>query len=119
VVVDEQHRGDVKPIGMLTDRDIVIGVLARSDRHLSSLTVGDVMSPGIVTAKEGESVFDALKRMRAFGIRRIPVVDDDGNLQGIITFDDVLELLQEQIGELASLLERERKCEADVRPHGP
>jgi hypothetical protein len=31
----------------------------------------------------------------------------------------VLELLQEQIGELASLLERERKCEADVRPHGP
>lgn len=114
VVVNDEN-GKRKPIGMLTDRDIVVGVLARTDRHLHSLTVGDVMSTDIVTAWEGERLQDTLERMCNLGIRRIPVVDRNGSLHGIVSFDDLLGLLQTQMSALASLLDRERKREIDAR----
>jgi CBS domain-containing protein len=116
VVVTGGNHDKLEPIGVLTDRDIVAGVLAHPSRDFQSLAVGDVMTPEIVAAREQESLEDALERMRSFGIRRLPVVANDGSLQGIITFDDLVEFLQEQISDLASLLSRERKHEADVRP---
>lgn len=109
--------GDEKriPTGLLTDRDIVVGVLARTDRHLDAVIVGDVMTPEPVTARETDTLELVFKRMRAFGVRRIPVVNQEGALQGLITFDDLIELLHEEITDLASLLTREREREIDAR----
>lgn len=117
IIVEEQPDGR-HPIGVLTDRDIVVAVLARTDRHLHAVQVGDVMSEQIVTVNEDESLYDVLKQMRAFGVRRVPVVDARGVLQGLIAFDDLVELLQEQITDLANLLtrQRQREAEAHARP---
>lgn len=115
VVVDEDERGKRTPVGMLTDRDLVVGALAHDDRHLHSLAVRDVMTTEVVTARESEAIEDVFKRMRSFGIRRIPIVDEEGTLAGLVTFDDWVEFLSEQVQDLATLLERERKHEAERR----
>lgn len=86
VVIDN----DGRPIGMLTDRDITIEVVAL-DRDVHGLTVDDVMSTPICTAEASESVVDALARMREQGFRRLPVIDKDGRLMGIVTASNIVE----------------------------
>ncbi len=113
VVVEEKQDRRV-PVGILTDRDLVLEVIAE-EVDMGKLTVGDVMSFELVIAHEEDSLFDTLKRMRSRGIRRVPVVDRDGALAGILTVDDVLELLAETIGDIAALLEREQRREKERR----
>lgn len=114
VVVDEGVDGPI-PVGIITDRDIIVSVLARTDRHLHTVLVGDVMTETVVTARRDEPLADAVARMSAAGVRRLPVVDQHGLLAGIISFDDVIERLAAQIGELVTLLRREQRREATSR----
>lgn len=115
VVIDDLPDEKVVPVGMLTDRDIVVRVLAATDRHLHSFRVADVMTEELIQVWEDDDVFDVLKRMRSFGIRRVPVVDVAGTLQGIIALDDIVEFLQEQLADMTTLLSRERSHEE--HPH--
>lgn len=69
------------------------------------------MSTGLVTSLEGENLYDPLKKMQARGVRRLPVVNDGGGLEGILTFDDVVELLSEELTDLARLVAKEQKRE--------
>lgn len=114
VVVDEGARGPI-PVGILTDRDIIVSVLARTDRHLHTVLVGDVMTETVVVAHLDEPLVDAIARMSAAGVRRLPVVDQHGLLEGIISFDDVIGRLAAQVGELVTLLRREQRREAATR----
>ena len=109
VVVKEPDDGQRAPIGILTDRDVALAVdqLLR----LPQLTVADVMSVDVVTSPEHESLYDTLKKMQSYGIRRLPVVNERGGLEGILTFDDVLELLSEEFTDLAKLVAKEQKRE--------
>lgn len=107
IVVDDQRR----PTGILTDRDITVGVVAQSPEHLDSLRVEDVMTRDIVTIQEGESLDAALKRMRSHGIRRLPVVNEAGGLEGILTFDDLVALTSEELADLSQLVTREQRRE--------
>ena len=107
--------GGVGPIGIVTDRDLVVGVMAMDLPHQGSLLVGDVMSADLIVANEFDSVPDVLARMRAHGIRRMPVVDDAGKLVGLLTFDDLVELLAEQLGLLATLVPRQSAIEREER----
>jgi CBS domain-containing protein len=66
-----------------------------------------------VTSPERDSLFDVLKKMQSHGIRRLPVVNDRGGLEGILTFDDVIELLSEELTDLAKLVAKEQKRERD------
>jgi CBS domain-containing protein len=112
VVVVEERGGRYFPIGILTDRDLVVEVLA-SDVTPETLLVGDVMSFELVSAKEDESVLDAIKRMRDKGVRRMPVVSADGALKGIITMDDLLDLIAEQLADLVAMVGRGKRRESD------
>lgn len=118
VVVDDAAGREAarKPIGMLTDRDVVVGVLAKNGAHLSTLEVGDVMTPDPVTATADEDVADVLRRMRSFGVRRVPVVDGTGSLEGILSLDDVFTGISEEISEVAALVTRQREREPQRRP---
>ena len=111
VVVRDGPRGRRVPVGMLTDRDIVVAVLARTDRHLSAITVEDAMTADPETVREGEDLALTLKKMRDRGIRRMPVVNAAGELEGIACFDDLLEYLAGELGDLATLLSRGRESE--------
>jgi CBS domain-containing protein len=102
VVVVEERGGQRYPVGSLTDRDIVVGVVAKAPEFVSTLCVGEVMGPTLVTADEEERLCSVLKKMRTVGVRRIPVVDRQGVLQGIISFDDLVEFVAEELSDLAT-----------------
>jgi CBS domain-containing protein len=113
VVVDETGNGRV-PVGMLTDRDIVVAVVAK-DVDPRTLRVGEVMSGDPITVREQDGVLDALRMMRARGVRRVPVTDAAGALVGVLSLDDVLEEVAEQLGDLSRAIASERAREARVR----
>lgn len=106
VVIVESGVQEPRPIGILTDRDIVIRVLAET-RDLNSIRVADVMSHDLVTAKQEDTILDAIELMRDKGVRRIPILNPQGGLTGILTVDDVVELLAEQLTDLVKLCGRE------------
>jgi CBS domain-containing protein len=110
VVVVEDVDDGVKPIGLLTDRDLVVEILAK-ELDAQAVTVGDVMSLEVITAKENDGVWVTLKRMRSQGIRRLPVTDDQGKLLGIVSVDDILELLVGELTDLVKLSDREKERE--------
>ena len=114
LVVTEKVGGEDYPVGMLTDRDIVMEVLAQ-EVDPARLNVGDIMSTGLITVKQSEGVWRTIELMRAKGVRRIPVVDNDGALAGIVAADDLIALLADELGALAKLFAREQKREAAVR----
>ncbi len=74
--------------GILTDRDIVVRVLATGDDP-SSVRVGDVCSRVLTTVSESDRISAAVKLIRAKAVRRLPVVDDDGKLVGIVSLGDL------------------------------
>jgi CBS domain-containing protein len=81
-----------KPVGILTDRDIAIRVVAKK-ADINSTLVKDAMTRKIVTGKEGQRIAELAKVMHEHGIRRVPIVDKDGKLTGIITLDDILYMM--------------------------
>lgn len=114
VVVTRMENGRRIPLGIVTDRDIVIGVVA-TDLAPDTLTVGDIMGAELATAREDEDVFEAVRRMRNKGVRRMPIVDDEDNLVGIVSVDDIIEILAEEMNEVAHLISREQLHEIESR----
>lgn len=114
LVVIEEGDGRRQPVGIVTDRDIVVEVVA-DGVNPEALTIGDIMGPELATVRENEGLFETLRYMRDKGVRRMPVVDQAGGLVGILTLDDLLGLLAEEMTGLARLVSHERQREADVR----
>jgi CBS domain-containing protein len=114
LIVVEEKGGRKLPVGIVTDRDIVVEVVAAAVNP-EALKVGDIMGAEMATVLESEGLFEALRYMRDKGVRRMPVVDNSGGLAGILTLDDVLSLLAEEMTELAKLVSHERQREANIR----
>jgi len=114
VIIVETRGGKQIPIGIVTDRDIVVEVIAAGiDPRL--LKLGDLRLAPLVTVDEGTSYAETVSRMSAEGVRRMPVVDDDGALAGIITLDDMLWQLAAPLAALAGLSGRGRELETLTR----
>lgn len=114
VVVVEDAAGGVKPVGILTDRDLVVEILA-AELDPATVSVGDIMSYELTTAHEEDGLWDVLQRMQSKGVRRVPVVNAQGLLAGILTSDDLLELLASELGQLVKVIGRERQREESAR----
>jgi len=115
LVVTEQRAGVPVPAGLLTDRDIVIEVIAE-DVAPGTVLVGDIMSRDLLTALEQDGIWETMQRMRIKGVRRVPVVNRHGGLEGLVSLDDLLELISEELAQLAKLVSREQAREANTRP---
>jgi CBS domain-containing protein len=114
-VVVVNARGDEKvPVGIITDRDIVLAIVA-SEIDLDAVLAGDIMSHELLTAGEQESIWDVLQRMRAHGVRRLPVVNARGGLEGILSVNDFLELISEELLALAQVATRQQQREKEIR----
>lgn len=109
IVVDDPD-GDRVPVGIVTDRDIVVEVLANG-LDLADTRVAQIMSAKLVIAAAAEDTSDAVDRMRLHGVRRLPVVDHDGRLMGIVTLDDMLTLHAAQATALADIVSKEQHRE--------
>ena len=114
VVVQKRDEVNI-PVGIVTDRDLVIEVIAQQV-PIESVTVDDVMSRDLISVDEQETLIDTLQLMLKRGVRRVPVVDGQGSLQGILSADDAIELMAESMGDLAKLINRELMQETIKRP---
>ncbi|MDL2355982.1 MAG: CBS domain-containing protein [Pseudomonadota bacterium] len=114
LIVIDQSNGERQPVGIVTDRDIVISVIALG-LDPTSLLVGDIMSDDLLTCTDADDVYETIERMRLRGIRRVPVVDAHGGLAGIVSADDLLGFLAEEIGELARIAPHQQSQEKRAR----
>lgn len=113
VVVREESLGHVVPIGIITDRDIVRNVVAE-ELDAAAFTLGDLLARDVITVPEDLGVFECMQQMRLNGIRRMPVVDSSGGLVGIISLDDLIQLLAEEMSELSKVIVREQAREVVI-----
>jgi CBS domain-containing protein len=117
VIVDEANDKRY-PVGVVTDRDLVMEVLVNK-LDPENLRIGEILADGVVTVGESDGVFDTVQRMRKTGVRRAPVVGDSGELIGIIAVDDLIALIAEEMTELHKLIRYEQEREARLRKEGP
>jgi CBS domain-containing protein len=110
LVVVKPAGKEVRPVGILTDRDIVCGQLARG-ADLHCLTVGDVMSTDLTTVGEDDDVAAVIAQLAKAGVRRAPVVNTKGDLVGIVSLDDLLPVLSKQLAGLARLIGMQSRAE--------
>lgn len=97
---------DDRPQGIVTDRDITIEAVSRGEDP-TELTAADVMSEALVTVDADSGIFDVLRTMEEANVRRVPATDADGNLAGIVAFDDFVILLSRELKLLGDVVEAE------------
>jgi CBS domain-containing protein len=103
IIVTEEER----PVGIVTDRDIALRVIAQGKRP-EETTIRDVMTPDPVTLNGNMEIFEAIEYVTREGIRRLPIVEADGRLVGIITLDDVIGILGKEMSNVSEAIEKNR-----------
>ena len=117
VVVVGQGAAAERPVGIVTDRDVVRAEMTRR-ADVFSLTAGEAMTVDPLVLEESCSLAQGINRLRHRGVRRAPVVDARGKLIGLISFDDVLPAVAESLTELAKLIGRQSRLEHDHHSAG-
>jgi CBS-domain-containing membrane protein len=87
-----------KVVGMITDRDICMATAMR-DRNPSRISVEEVMNATVYAAEPEEEVEQALQTMREHKIRRLPVLNLEGELEGIVSMNDIVLKAKERNGK--------------------
>jgi CBS domain-containing protein len=112
VIVDA---GNGLPVGVFTDRDIV--AMIADGKNPQEATVAQFAHAPLHVIASHESVDDALARMRQHGVRRLPIVDEHGKLCGLVSLDDLLVLLGNEMADVAATITGEIDQESMVRRH--
>lgn len=96
-----------QPVGIVTDRDLAVRMLPDAIDP-ESVSAEDVMSDDLATVESNAGFFEAAETMSDHGVRRLPVVDGNDDLAGIITVDDLTELLADEQQHVAEVLRAQR-----------
>jgi CBS domain-containing protein len=96
---------DERPVGIVTDRDLALEL--GTGRFVRSEPVRAIMSEAITTIGRHEGILGATRRLCNSAVRRLPIVDDDGRLVGLVSLDDLFILLGHEIGNLAAAVGQE------------
>ncbi len=120
----EHHIGDLVvvrvvnglrvPVGLVTDRDLSLETYGQ-DLSGDKLLVCDIMTREIATASIHDDVFQLIERMKDAGVGRLPLVDDEGSLAGIITAKRLTCILLEGLNELFQMSEQRAQNECLTR----
>ncbi len=117
VLMREEHIGavvveeDGRPLGVVTDRDLAVRVIA-AGRDPAQVRLSEVMSGEPIFVSGSRGLDQVVAAMRDGGVRRVPIVDAEGRLRGLVSMDDVQILIARQLGDLAEAL---RKAVTPVR----
>lgn len=114
LIVIDPAADNGKPVGIVTDRDLVLAVMAEA-MDASLFTVGDIMSVELVTAPAGADLLDATQLLRRHRVRRLIVLDDAGRVVGLAALEDLLEALTSEFSELVLALRGARDREVKER----
>lgn len=108
VVIMGRSNGKHVPVAIVTDRDLVLEILAEQVDP-ESVEIGDIFArKHLVTGRVDDDLDSALDAMQRNGVRRMPVLDEGGSLAGIVTMDDLLEEVTDQMTEIVKLIESQR-----------
>lgn len=112
VIVTEGLNGKRIPCGIITDRDLALAM--GSSVKPQELRVEQIMRSHPFSVKTNDGIFETCVKMREQGIKRLPVVHEDGSLCGVISADDILSLMGEEINNLAKIIETQTKNEKGI-----
>lgn len=116
VIVIDERGGHRVPLGVLTDRDVVVGVLAAEEEHFGLCTASSVMGSHLVAVRDDEDLAEVLTTMRGAHVRRVPVLDSAGCLLGVLSVDDVIGALTRELQDVAAIVAEQRAVEHRSRP---
>lgn len=111
VVLEAGAKG--KPLGIITDRDIVLSVVA--ENQPLNTPVQDVMTREVVMVPKTQGIAEVVDRMANKGVRRIVVVDESGQACGLVSVDDILQLVAREINGLGRLVDRQLQNEGTLK----
>ena len=114
LVVVKTEGQQSKPVGILTDRDIVMSTTAFGVVP-SSVSVGDIMAPTLAEARTTDSLYHVLNLMKENGIKRVPLVSSSGVLEGIVSSEDIIAALASDLMDLTKTTERQYRVETERR----
>jgi CBS domain-containing protein len=101
------HRNTRRPLGILTDRDIVVSIIA-TGLDPKIIAVNDAMTYELITVRAEDDLADAVAKMHQASVRRLPVVDAEGDLVGMLSLDDVLQVIGRYMDKIASVSDVQR-----------
>lgn len=114
VLVVEEKGSQQFPVGIITDRDIVLATLALGI-PTETVVVDEIMSTDLVVSSADESLIKIINLMKAHGVKRIPLLGKAQELVGLITIEDVMDLLSEELSALTEVARRQRDVEFQRR----
>ena len=99
-------------VGVITDRDIVLRCIA-NDKNVKETPVSEIMTTNVCTCMEDDNIESAQNKMSKEQIRRLPVIDNEGKIIGILTLGDLaendMEIGQNEVCDTINGI-----CESDV-----
>ncbi len=98
--------GDNRPAGILTDRDLTVRVMAQA-KNPGEMRAEEVMTRDVITFRDSMGIYEAIRKMTDEGIRRMPIIDEAGKLIGIVTMDDMIRMLGEEMATIAKNIEKQ------------
>jgi CBS domain-containing protein len=116
VLTAEDSPGGTRVAGIVTDRDLAIEALARG-LDAATVPVGELTSGRPVAVPDYASVEQAIATMREEGLRRLLVTNEERELVGIVTLDDLIEALAEELADLATALRMGSSRRKAAPPH--
>lgn len=114
VVVVEDKDDMLTPLGIVTDRDLVVEVMA-TELDPATITVGDIMQQQLYTLQSHVDLVQCLNAMADVGVRRLPIVSEEGMLIGVATLDEILTKMADLLGSFSQLLQTEKENELKHR----
>ncbi len=110
--------GDNRPVGVITDRDLVVRIMAHGIDP-GEIRAGEIPDRDVIAFRDSMGIYEAIQKMTAEGIRRMPVVDDTGGLIGIVTMDDIIQMLGEEMAAIAKNIEKQSPHLSEEAPPVP
>lgn len=108
VVIVKNNENDRSLLGIVTDRDILIKLIDQGS-ELNKKAVKEIVSQDVLTLKDSEGFKETTEKMAEKGVRRAPVVDDNNQVIGIVTLDDLLITLAEKLSVLSNILKKQSR----------
>ena len=105
---------DGKPVGIVTDRELSLEILCKR-LDPGAIRVNEIASPAVETISKDASFREATQLIRRRGLHRLPVVDKNGKLFGIITSDDLMQVAVREFGQLGKALRAQAPVEVSAR----
>jgi CBS domain-containing protein len=100
------EEGSNKPIGIITDRDIVLKVIAEG-KDPSSVKIAEFMSKNLYMENQDTDIAEVISMMKEKGIRRVPIIDDESRLCGIVSLDDLCLMVDKEQDNIADIIRKQ------------